>query len=513
VVDAAGSVTVKPASGQRRPTMTDFFHAYDLRGTYPDQIGESEAERLGQAFAAHVTDASAEESPEIVVGRDGRRHGHEVTEAFVDGVLAAGVGVMDVGLAPTPAIYYASWRDDVFAVAVTASHNPPEYTGFKFSRPGGLAMSRVGGMADVERRYELLGEGDDGSGDGSGDGDGDGGSDGGGDGAGATGVSPDAGSVDAGPVHHTGVAFVEDYVDFVADRVDLAEPVSVAANFGNGVAASCGVALLERIGCDVTAVNDAIDGDFPSHPPSPGEEAARRALTDAMTDEDLGVIFDGDGDRAGFVLPGRGYVPEDQVIALMAEELLERNGGEGAVVYDLRCSQLVSERVEAAGGTPRESRVGHTFIAEAIHAEPEPGAPSVVFAGEVSGHYYFPGLGAPWDDGLLAAAFIAELASREDLAARLDAYPDYPVSPELRIDCPEGAKQGVLADVEAFYGDRETSDVDGVKVFFDAGWALVRPSNTEPKMSVRVEADSEEALERLLADVEDVVRMAIEDNS
>lgn len=459
--------------------MTEFFHAYDLRGTYPDQIGEQEAERLGRAFAAHVRDADeGGRDATIVVGRDGRRHGEQITDAFVAGVTAAGVDVRDVGLAPTPALYYASWHDDCYAAAVTASHNPPEYTGFKFSRPGGLAMSRDGGMADVERRYER-------------------------------GEEPSSES----DGERREEDLLDDYVDFVTSRVDLDGEVSVAANFGNGVAASCGVALLEAIGCDVTAVNDAIDGDFPSHPPSPGEEAARRALTDAMTDEDLGVIFDGDGDRAGFVLPERGYVPEDQVIALMAEELVERNGGEGAVVYDLRCSQLVSERVEAAGGEPRESRVGHTFIAEAIHAEPEPGTPSVVFAGEVSGHYYFPGLGAPWDDGLLAAAFIAELASREDLAARIDGYPEYPVSPELRIDCPEGAKQGVLADVEAFYGDRETSDVDGVKVFFDAGWALVRPSNTEPKMSVRVEADSEEALERLLADVEDVVRMAIEDNS
>ncbi|MDY6780237.1 MAG: phosphomannomutase, partial [Halobacteria archaeon] len=171
----------------------------------------------------------------------------------------------------------------------------------------------------------------------------------------------------------------------------------------------------------------------------------------------------------------------------------------------LRCSKLVPEVVEENGGEPVEERVGHTFISEAIHADDD-----VVFAGEVSGHYYFPVLDAPWDDGLLAAALACEIASRTDISAEVDDLPDYPVSPELRIDCPEEAKEKVVDEVAETYRDHEVSKLDGVKVFFDEGWALVRPSNTEEKMSVRCEADTEEALERILDNVEETVRGSIE---
>ncbi len=440
-------------------TDTSFFGAYDLRGVYPDVVGVDEAHRVGRAYGSFV------DGP-VLVGRDGRTHAEEVTQAFVDGVTSTGTDVRDAGMVPTPVVYYGSHRDDLYGAVVTASHNPPEYTGFKFTRDDGVSMSREGGMERVQEIYES-GEFEEGSG----------------------GVEE--------------VDLVDDYVEFVADKVNLENELSVAANFGNGVAAEVGVPLLERIGCDVHAVNAEVDGTFPNHPPNPQDEDARSTTLEAVQelDVDLGLIFDGDGDRAGFVLAD-GIVDEDTAIAVLARHSLEH--WKGDVLYDLRASQAVPEVVERYGGNPVETRVGHTYISEGIMER------DAAFAGEISGHYYFPALDAPWDDGLLAAAVFSELAASGNLRERLDEVPVYPVSPELRIPCPEERKQAVVEAVADCYSEFDVSTVDGVKVEFPDGAALVRPSNTEEKISVRCEGETADAMERILDDVESTVRDAIE---
>ncbi|MFB6204128.1 MAG: phosphomannomutase/phosphoglucomutase [Candidatus Nanohaloarchaea archaeon] len=441
--------------------MASFFHSYDLRGVYPEEIGEREAERVGKAYGT-FTDAE-----EVLVGRDGRSHSDEVASAFINGVRSTGTDVIDAGQVPTPVIYFGMVDRSIESSAiVTASHNPPEYTGFKFTKEGALAMSRDGGMADIERLYEEK-------------------------------------EFETGSGGYREVELEEDYVDFVSEKIKLQDGLEVAVNFGNGVTADIGVEFLESLGCSVTPVNDEVDGSFPNHLPAPGEERAQEQLREAMDDEDLGIIFDGDGDRAGFMLASGEYVAEDKVIAVFAEEVL--GSRDGKVLHDLRASKLVPERVRENGGEPVETRVGHTFISEEIHDDP-----GIVFAGELSGHYYFPAFEVPWDDGLFAAALMCEIASSQDLTEKIESMPEYPVSPELRIDCPEEAKQQVVEGIEQRYSDHPTTDRDGVKVEFDDGWALVRPSSTEPKMSVRCEADSEEALDRILEEVREDVEELIE---
>lgn len=443
--------------------MASFFHAYDLRGVYPDEIGGEEARRVGRAFGSLV------DAGEVLVGRDGRTHGEEVMEAFVAGVLSTGTDVLDAGMVPTPVVYFGTVHLDLDASAVvTASHNPPEYTGFKFSKRDALAMSRDGGMREMERIYE-------------------------------------SGEFLEGDGERRQVDLTDDYVEFVASHVDLKRSLDVAVNYGNGVAAAVGDQVFRELGCNVESVNAEVDGGFPNHLPAPSEPDAQDALRPLLHDKDLGILFDGDGDRAGFMVAGE-YVEGDKALAIYSEECLRR--GKGKVVYGLRSSKVVPETVREHGGEPVESRVGHTFISEAIHRDPD-----VVFAGEVSGHYYFPSLGVPWDDGLFAAALMCEIASKSDLERRIAELPDYPVSPELRIDCPEHAKQPVVEHVKRHYIEMETSTLDGVKVFFDDGWALVRPSNTEQKMSVRCEADTLEALDRIQGEVERVVKEAIKTES
>ncbi|MFB6174938.1 MAG: phosphomannomutase/phosphoglucomutase [Candidatus Nanohalobium sp.] len=443
--------------------MVSFFHSYDLRGTYPDEISEGEARKVGSAYGTFI------DADTVLVGRDGRSHGEKITEAFIEGVNSTGTDVNYAGMVPTPVIYYGQVQNGFkSSTAVTASHNPPEYTGFKFCLENALAMSRDGGMKRIEEIYtgEEFEKGDGGEED---------------------------------------VEIMDSYVEAVKQKIGELD-LDVVINCGNGVTGVIAGELFEELGCDVKMVNEEVDGDFPNHLPAPGNEEAQRQLEEAMGDEDLGIIFDGDGDRAGFILPGYGYIEEDKIIALLAEESLKRE--KGTVVHDLRASKLVPEKIDEFGGEAEESRVGHTFISEKIHEED-----NVVFAGELSGHYYFPAYDFPWDDGLFAAALMTKMAAEEDLKEKIEAYPEYPVSPELRIDCPQDAKQKVTESFAEAYSDHETSEKDGVKVQFEKGWALVRPSSTEPKMSVRCEADTEEDLNDILGEVEGKVRGFIKDFS
>ncbi|MFB6284357.1 MAG: phosphomannomutase/phosphoglucomutase [Halobacteria archaeon] len=455
--------------------MTSFFHAYDLRGKYPDEIGVEEAERVGKSYGTYVSREL--DGERILVGRDGRNHGPEVTDAFVEGVVSTGVDVDNAGLAATPVVYYGTkYRDYVSSTVVTASHNPGEYTGFKFTLEGALSMSRDGGMREIEEIY----------------------------------VEEDFSEAEK-PGEVDDVDLDADYVEFVAEKIEPGWEFDVAVNYGNGVTATVAGDVLREIGCNVLEVNQDLDGDFPNHLPDPGEEDAQSQLLEAIEksgddiDPEIGVLFDGDGDRAGFIVGGE-YVDEDSVIALFSEDALDRE--KGSVVHDLRCSKLVPETIEAKGGEGRESRVGHTFISEEIHADPE-----TVFAGEVSGHYYFPSYQVPWDDGVFAAALFCRIASEEDIEEMLDSFPEYPVGPELRIDCPEEAKECVVEEVAEIYRSHPVSTEDGVKIYFNEGWALVRPSNTQPKMSLRCEADTVGALERIQNNVEETVRGAIENCS
>ncbi|AOV94582.1 hypothetical protein AQV86_01490 [Nanohaloarchaea archaeon SG9] len=443
--------------------MTSFFHSYDLRGLYPDEISEKEAEKVGKAYGT-FTDAE-----KVLVGRDGRKHGEKVSKAFIDGLKSTGTDLEFAGVVPTPVIYFGQVDNGFGSSAIiTASHNPPEYTGFKFCLENALAMSREGGMAEIEEIYESE-------------------------------------AFEQGKGFEGEEELTEDYVEAVREKVGGLD-LSVVINCGNGVTGVMAREMFEELGCEVDMVNEEVNGDFPNHLPAPGNEEAQKQLEESMGDEDLGIIFDGDGDRAGFVLRGYGYVEEDKVIALLAEESLK--GEKGVVVHDLRASKLVPEKVEEHGGESEESRVGHTFISERIHEGDE-----VVFAGELSGHYYFPAFDFPWDDGLFAAALMTKMASEEDLEQKIEAFPEYPVSPELRIDCPEDAKEKVVEKFAEAYSDHEISTKDGVKVSFDSGWALVRPSSTEPKMSVRCEADTDQVLDEILDEVEGKVRSLIKDFS
>ena len=443
--------------------MTSFFHTYDLRGVYPDEIGEKEALEVGKAFGTFT------EAEKVLVGCDGREHGEKIMEAFIEGLVSTGTDVLDAGMAPTPVIKFGQYENNLEAsVTVTASHNPPEYTGFKFCKDNALSMSREGGMSDIQDVYENK-------------------------------------EFEKGEGEVREINVLDDYISELKDIFGSMD-LKVAVNCGNGVTGILIEELFDAFDSELTLINGEVDGSFPNHLPDPTNEEAQKALESAMSDEDIGIMLDGDGDRAGFILPEYGHISEDEVLSLFSEEALQKSRGK--IVYDLMASKLVSETIKDNGGQAVESRVGHTFISEAIHSDED-----VVFAGELSGHFYFPAWDFPWDDGLFASALMMKMLSEDKLEERLASYTEYPVSPELRIDCPESSKKEVIGKIGQEYSNYQITTKDGVKIHFENGWALVRPSSTEPKMSVRCEADTEEDLEEILEEIENSVRSAISEAS
>lgn len=440
--------------------MTTFFHAYDLRGKYDEEIDPKTAENIGKAYGTYT------EANKVLVGRDGREHGSKILYSFIKGIISTGTDVINSGKTPTPVIYYGMVANNIESAAiVTASHNPSEYTGFKFCKENALAMSRKGGMEQIEEIYE----------------------------------KKEFKNAEKGEIEETD--YLEDYIDFITDKITLDKQLDVLINTGNGIAGLIARKLFEKLDCNIDIINEEINGQFPNHLPDPGNKEAQEQTRKAMTDHDLAIIFDGDADRAGFILDNGEYIEEDKVLALFSETILKQSRGK--VLYDLRASQLVPEIIRNNNGEPLQTRVGHTFISEKIHDDKE-----IVFAGELSGHYYFPFYDIPWDDGLFAASLMTELISK-DAKETITNYPEYPVSPELRIDCAHEIKQKVVDQIAEHYSDEETSTLDGVKVEFEDGWALVRPSNTEEKMSVRCEASTEERLQEIRENIEKNVRNSI----
>lgn len=434
--------------------MTDFFHAYDIRGT-ADELGEEEMLRLGKSYGTFI------DADQVALVRDSRKHSKRHTQAFADGLKSTGIEVLLGGLDPTPVAYHAAWSRDIPAAAVTASHNPPEYTGVKFASPGGTALSREAGMGQIQDIYESR-------------------------------------DFDRADGEITEANLGGEYVEHLSARPDSGAEVVVDA--GNGAGGERARQVLEQIGCNVKMVNAEPDGSFPDHLPDTQTETLKKEAG-----SELGIVLDGDADRAAFLVPGYGEVSPDEAMALFAERCLD---GDGAVLADLRSSKTVRETVEHNGGRYLESRVGHTFISERLHRDNQ-----IMFAGELSGHYYFPGLEVPWDDGIFAAALIADMHSASDLDERLRELPQHPASPEVRPDCPHSLKQEVIEHVKREYSGHELSTRDGVKVHFEDGWLLVRPSNTSPKMSIRCEFDTQERVDEVLEQAKEILNEYIAKNT
>lgn len=438
------------------------FRQYDIRGIVGEDLDPSVTESVGRAFASHVRAETGLSRPRIAVGHDNRTSSPELAAGLIAGLRAAGADVLDIGTVPTPVLYWAevTFETDA-AVQITGSHNPPEWNGIK------MTCGRAALYGDaISGLYSRIASGD---------------------------LDEGSGSLEK-------EAVLDRYVTDVAGRFQLARPMKVAVDCGNGSGALVAVQLLEAMGVEVTQLFCESDGTFPNHHPDPTVDKNLEDLirTVQASPHDLGVAFDGDADRIGAVDENGAIVRGDLLLLLFGLDLLEKRGPGQKLVFDVKCSQALPEVFAAAGGEPIMWKTGHSLQKVKMK---ETGA---LLAGELSGHIMVADDYFGFDDAMYDACRLIALlsASERTMSARVADFPVYVSTAEIRIDVTEEQKWEVVEKAVAhFKTTHDVIDVDGARVLFGDGWALLRTSNTQPVIVARFEARTEERLAEIRAHV------------
>ncbi|TIC86936.1 phosphomannomutase/phosphoglucomutase [Crenobacter intestini] len=442
----------------------DIFKAYDIRGVVGKTLTLDAARLIGQALGSLAREQGV---AALVVGRDGRLSGPDLSRSLSDGIRAAGVDVIDVGRVATPMLYFAAYElGTLSGVMVTGSHNPPEYNGFKMMMAGGTLSGDE--IQALLRRIET-------------------------------------GELATGDGGYREQDISAAYLDRITGDIKLARPMNVVIDCGNGVAGAFAPTLYRRLGCKVRELFCEVDGNFPNHHPDPAKPENLQDVTVALakTDAEIGLAFDGDGDRLGVVTKEGNIIWPDRQLMLFAADVLERNPG-AQVIYDVKSTRLLAPWIRDNGGVPVMCRTGHSFIKAKIK---ETGA---LMAGEMSGHVFFKERWYGFDDGLYAGARLLEILSRvEDPSALLNALPNAVSTPELNIKLSaEGENHALIERLQQsarFDGAEEVITLDGLRVEYQDGFGLARASNTTPVIVLRFEADNADALERIKANFRQVL--------
>ncbi|ODN43162.1 phosphomannomutase/phosphoglucomutase [Piscirickettsia litoralis] len=432
-------------------SLKSIFRAYDIRGTVGDQLTAEFTYWLGRAVGS---EALAHGESMVAVGRDGRLSGPELVEGLIKGLLASGVDVVNVGRIPTPVLYFAAATECRSGVMVTGSHNPPNYNGFKMVIAG---KSVAGGW--VQKLYQRI----------------------------------ESQQLEEGQGQLVEKDLREIYLNRITSDVKVPEPLKVVVDAGNGVAGELGPELLHRLGCEVDKLYCEIDGTFPNHHPDPSKPENLQDLIARVkeTGADLGLAFDGDGDRLGVVSPQGEIIWPDRQMMLYAKGVLDERPGE-EILYDVKCSRNVAKEIERAGGVATMCQTGHSLVKAKVK---ETGSP---LAGEMSGHIFFNDRWYGFDDALYTAARLLEILARDSRAVEdvFKSLPDSINTPEINVAVSEARKFELMAELvkAADFPDGKIISIDGLRIEFADSWALIRPSNTTPCFVLRFEADSQEAL-------------------
>jgi phosphomannomutase len=448
------------------------FKAYDIRGTYPEQLDEDVACRLGMAFARFTG------SERIIVGRDMRPSSPDLANAFMAGVSGSGAAAVDVGEVSTDALYFASGRLDAPACMFTASHNPPQYNGLKLCRAKAAPVGSDSGLEEIKELAEQEG------------------------GELSEGASQREGGVAGLPRNAEFIDILSDYAEHCRSfiEVDALRPLKVAIDAGNGMAGATVPRVFEGLPFEVVPLYFELDGTFPNHPANPIEEANIRDLRHEVRASqcDLGIAFDGDADRMFLVDEKAAIVSGSLTTALVAEMILKKSPGE-KIIYNLICSWTVREVIEENGGEPIRTRVGHSFIKDVMAKT------GAIFGGEHSGHYYFRD-NFRADSGMIAALIVLESLSRDDrpLSERLTPFHRYVSSGEINSEVAD--QQAMLELLAETYVDGKQDRSDGLTVEYDDWWFNCRPSNTEPLLRLNLEARSKELMEAKRDEVLGLIR-------
>ena len=431
------------------------FKAYDVRGVVPGSLNESVAQSLGEAFGAI---ARAEGENAVAVGRDGRLSGPALSAALIRGLQSSGVDVIDIGRVTTPMLYFAASTVCSSGIQVTGSHNPKDYNGFKMVLAGRAIYGDE--IQALRRRME------------------------------------EGGQPAARPGNIRNINLLAPYRDRIVQDVKLARPLKLVVDCGNGIAGASAPGIFRALGCEVVELFSEVDGNFPNHHPDPSKPENLKDLIAAITTHgaDLGLAFDGDGDRLGIITRGGNNIYPDRQMMLFARDVLTRVPG-GTILFDVKCTQRLAPAIREAGGVPLMYKTGHSLIKAKMK---EVGSP---LGGEMSGHIFFKERWFGFDDGTYAGARLLEILSRHpDPSAVLDGLPTSFSTPELNVKCAEGEPHAIvqrLIDNAEFSAPAQVSTIDGLRVDWPDGFGLIRASNTTPVLVLRFEGQTKEALHRI----------------
>jgi phosphomannomutase/phosphoglucomutase len=445
------------AASAGQPVPHEIFKAYDIRGIVGRTLTIEVTEAIGRAIGSEGRDRGVKA---IAIGRDGRLSGPDLAAALARGIQAAGVDVIDVGRVATPMLYFAAYHlGTLSGVSVTGSHNPPEYNGLKIV----LAGETLAGEAIQALRARI-----------------------------------ETGNVASGNGSYRAQDIREEYLQRIVSDIKLTRPVSIVVDCGNGVAGDTAPELYRRLGCTVKELFCEVDGTFPNHHPDPSHVENLEDLIEALTSEgEIGFAFDGDGDRLGVVTKSGKIIFPDRQLMLFAADVLSRNPG-AEIIFDVKSTRKLYSWIRERGGRPTMWKTGHSFIKQKLK---ETGAP---LAGEMSGHVFFKERWYGFDDAMYAGARLLEIVSRErDVSAVLENLPDALSTPELQLKTAEGENYTLidkLKQTAKFAGAKELITIDGLRVEYEDGFGLARPSNTTPVIVLRFEADNAQALERIQED-------------
>jgi phosphomannomutase / phosphoglucomutase len=443
------------------------FKAYDIRGIVDVSLNKDTAELIGRAIATVVISKGVDQ---IAIGRDGRLSGPILAASLIQGITACGINVIDVGMVATPMLYFAAIEHcQGSGIMITGSHNPPDYNGFKMM----LAGTTLAGD-DIQALRKII----------------------------------ESGQLAASAEHSGNVVplpIASEYINYIANHVRLQRPMKIVIDAGNGVAGAYAGDLYRALGCEVTELFCEVDGNFPNHHPDPAKPANLQDLIKTLrnSDAEIGMAFDGDGDRLGVVTRDGQIIYPDRQLMLFAADVLARNP-KAKVIYDVKSTRLLKPWIEQHGGEAIMSKTGHSFIKAAIK---EHGA---LLAGEMSGHVFFKERWLGFDDGIYAGARLLEILSKSvDPTAVLNDLPEGISTPELNIAVPTGQSGheiiANLAQTAQFNNEVERITIDGLRVEFKDGFGLMRASNTTPVLVLRFEADNQQALDNIIAQFKTVI--------
>ena len=429
------------------------FRMYDIRGVVATDLTPDAVRQIGQAFASESLDQNCKT---VVIGRDGRLHSKELSTALAAGLEAGGCDVIDVGLVPTPVLYFATHHLKTgTGIMVTGSHNPPEYNGLKM-----LMATKTLYGDDITGLYDRIA----------------------------------SNKLNNGDGNYSEQDLLDVYLERITSDVKLAKPMNIAVDCGNGVAGVIATRLFEKLGCKVTELFCEVDGNFPNHHPDPSKLENLKDICAAIESGnlDMGLAFDGDGDRVGVIDNKQNVIWPDRQMILYAEDVLSREPG-AQIIFDIKSSYHLGNAIKEMGGKPIMWKTGHSLIKAKMK---ETGA---ALAGEMSGHIFFKERWYGFDDGLYGAARMLEILSKKSGTVEeiFSALPDSCNTPEIQIYFDEGEHYKFMDKFKnnsKFDGATDISTIDGMRVTWDKGWGLIRPSNTTPSLVLRFEAEDEQSL-------------------